>query len=212
MERHHLDGDGREGNRPQKRRDHLRVLQRHRDQSRSIKYKVARSFAFWGERVLRPFFCTLEESLKCAHPFCRKCTPLDLSLKGVVGENEKGSAATVSGTPRSLISLDSIEKALQIKDFIKRNWTPIKIRMVSKLVSSYGAGGGTRTHTESPPADFESATSTIPSHRRIMIFDQDLHLLFHRANTAIGYYTPSPGKKQGIFSCRQGGTGINAKN
>ena len=30
-----------------------------------------------------------------------------------------------------------------------------------------GAGGGTRTHTESPPADFESATSTIPSHRQI---------------------------------------------
>ncbi len=79
-------------------------------------------------------------------------------------------------------------------------------------VSEDGAGGGTRTHTESPPADFESATSTIPSHRRIMIFDQDLHLLFHRANTATGYYTPSPGKKQGIFSCRQGGTGINAKN
>ena len=79
-------------------------------------------------------------------------------------------------------------------------------------VSEDGAGGGTRTHTESPPADFESAMSTIPSHRRIMIFDQDLHLLFHRANTAIGYYTPSPEKKQGIFSCRQGWTGINAKN
>ena len=27
-------------------------------------------------------------------------------------------------------------------------------------VISGGAGGGTRTHTESPPADFESATST----------------------------------------------------
>ena len=32
-------------------------------------------------------------------------------------------------------------------------------------VSEDGAGGGTRTHTESPPADFESATSTIPSRR-----------------------------------------------
>ncbi len=30
----------------------------------------------------------------------------------------------------------------------------------------YGAGGGTRTHTVSPPTDFESVTSTIPSHRR----------------------------------------------
>lgn len=35
-------------------------------------------------------------------------------------------------------------------------------------VSEDGAGGGTRTHTESPPADFESATSTIPSHRPIL--------------------------------------------
>lgn len=33
--------------------------------------------------------------------------------------------------------------------------------------SVFGAGGGTRTHTESPPADFESATSTIPSHRHV---------------------------------------------
>ena len=32
------------------------------------------------------------------------------------------------------------------KDFIKRNWTPIKIRIVSKLVSSYGGAGGIRTH------------------------------------------------------------------
>ena len=35
-------------------------------------------------------------------------------------------------------------------------------------VSEDGAGGGTRTHTESPPADFESATSTIPSHRLVL--------------------------------------------
>ena len=36
-------------------------------------------------------------------------------------------------------------------------------------VSEDGAGGGTRTHTMSPSADFESATSTIPSHRHIFI-------------------------------------------
>ena len=35
-------------------------------------------------------------------------------------------------------------------------------------VSEDGAGGGTRTHTMSPSADFESATSTIPSHRHIL--------------------------------------------
>ena len=63
-----------------------------------------------------------------------------------MGENEKGSAAAVFGTPRSLISLKSIEKALQIKDFAKRNRTPIKIRIVSKLVSSYGGEDGIRTH------------------------------------------------------------------
>ena len=33
------------------------------------------------------------------------------------------------------------------------------------LIINLGAGGGTRTHTMSPSADFESATSTIPSHR-----------------------------------------------
>ena len=32
----------------------------------------------------------------------------------------------------------------------------------------FGAGGGTRTHTMSPSADFESATSTIPSHRHVL--------------------------------------------
>ena len=35
----------------------------------------------------------------------------------------------------------------------------------SKVLGCCGAGGGTRTHTMLPSADFESATSTIPSHR-----------------------------------------------
>ena len=41
-------------------------------------------------------------------------------------------------------------------------------------VSEDGAGGGTRTHTESPPADFESATSTnsiTPAGARAIICD-----------------------------------------
>ena len=38
-----------------------------------------------------------------------------------------------------------------------KDWVPPKRR--NPVVSS-GAGGGTRTHTELPPADFESATST----------------------------------------------------
>ena len=33
------------------------------------------------------------------------------------------------------------------------------------LIGATGAGGGTRTHTMLPPTDFESVTSTIPSHR-----------------------------------------------
>ena len=33
-------------------------------------------------------------------------------------------------------------------------------------IRAFGAGGGTRTHTVSPPTDFESVTSTIPSHRQ----------------------------------------------
>ena len=37
----------------------------------------------------------------------------------------------------------------------------------SKVLEYYGAGGGTRTHTMLPSADFESATSTIPSHRHL---------------------------------------------
>ena len=76
------------------------------------------------------------------HPLVQNAHPIDLSLKGVMGENAKSSAATVFGAPQSLISLKSVEKTLQIKDFIKRNWTPIKIRIVSKLVSSYGWDSG----------------------------------------------------------------------
>lgn len=38
----------------------------------------------------------------------------------------------------------------------------------SKVLGCCGAGGGTRTHTMLPSADFESATSTIPSHRHAM--------------------------------------------
>ena len=58
---------------------------------------------------------------------------------------KKGSAALVSEQPQSLLSLKSIEKALKIKDFAKRNRTPIVIRIVSKLVSGYDGPSGTRT-------------------------------------------------------------------
>ena len=71
-----------------------------------------------------------------------------------MGENAKSSAATFFGAPQSLISLKSVEKTLQIKDFIKRNWTPIKIRIVSKLVSSYGRGDGSKN---SPILPFSTA-------------------------------------------------------
>ena len=47
----------------------------------------------------------------------------------------------------------------------RKEETPDASNAEGSSVSEDGAGGGTRTHTVSPPADFESATSTIPSHR-----------------------------------------------
>lgn len=38
--------------------------------------------------------------------------------------------------------------------------------------SSYGAGGGIRTHTRLPSLDFESSTSTLPSHRQVADFGE----------------------------------------
>lgn len=43
-----------------------------------------------------------------------------------MGENAKGSAATVSGTPRSLISLKGIGKPLQIGAFAKETGHPLR--------------------------------------------------------------------------------------
>ena len=50
----------------------------------------------------------------------------------------------------------------------RKGKTPDASNAEVSSVSEDGAGGGTRTHTESPPADFESATSTIPSHRLVL--------------------------------------------
>ena len=41
---------------------------------------------------------------------------------------------------------------------------------ISKPCFFVGAGGGTRTHTVSLPKDFESSSSTIPTHRHIQFF------------------------------------------
>lgn len=71
----------------------------------------------------------------------------DLLLKGLWAKMQTGSAAPISEQPQSLLLLKSIGKALQVKGFSRRNWTPIKIRIVSKLVSSFGTGSGSRTHT-----------------------------------------------------------------
>ena len=63
MERHHLDGDGREGNRPQERCDYLRFQERHRGQGRRIRYKVARSFVFWANRFCGLSFTISDQDL-----------------------------------------------------------------------------------------------------------------------------------------------------
>lgn len=49
---------------------------------------------------------------------------------------------TVSELPQSLL-VKKYRKSLVNRHYSKRNWTPIKIRIVSKLVSSYGAGDRT---------------------------------------------------------------------
>ena len=46
---------------------------------------------------------------------------------------------------------------------------PAKKRSTRKGTAFFGAGDRTRTGTLSPAVDFESTTSTIPSHRQILI-------------------------------------------
>ena len=78
------------------------------------------------------------KSLKDEHPS-------DLSLKSTYKEKQTGSTVTISEPPQSLLSLKGIGNPLQIGAFAKRNWTPASIRIVSKLVSSYGGGEESRT-------------------------------------------------------------------
>ena len=51
----------------------------------------------------------------------------------------------------------------------------------------YGAGGGTRTHTMSPPKDFESSSSTIPTHRQGDINTLEHTSLKNRRDMQEGY-------------------------
>lgn len=119
--------------------------------------------------------------------------PIDLSLKGVMGENAKSSAATFFGAPQSLISLKSVEKTLQIKDFIKRNWTPIKIRIVSKLVSSYCRGDGSK-NSSILPISTAFLTRTKPSKingfrafRRMQLHIHNFTNWFYRVQIVHGF-------------------------
>ena len=66
-------------------------------------------------------------------------------------------------------------------------------------VSEDGAGGGTRTHTESPPADFESATSTIPSHRHILSRNSQNSHRRELTTKAIFYCNWEALKNQGFY-------------
>ena len=49
--------------------------------------------------------------------------------------------------------------------------SPRHQKRAPKRVLFFGAGGRTRTGTVSPPVDFESTTSTIPSHRLVCIIE-----------------------------------------
>ncbi len=71
-----------------------------------------------------------------------------------------------------------LEKTLYYTDFWAKKRYPFWHCI--KRGNSYGAGGGTRTHTMSPPTDFESVTSTIPSHREI-IYQGIIYHLFENS-------------------------------
>ena len=55
---------------------------------------------------------------------------------------------------------------------VSENGQKIRTSLCTKTqtCSFDGAGGGTRTHTVSLPKDFESSSSTIPTHRHIQFF------------------------------------------
>ena len=72
---------------------------------------------------------------------------------------------SVLGRRRAFIITDLV---LMLLRELKMDKNKKRGRFTKKQPLFNGAGGGTRTHTESPPADFESATSTIPSHRPIL--------------------------------------------
>ena len=80
-----------------------------------------------------------------------------------------------AGPPSNTHSVLGRRRAFIITDLVLRLLRELKMdknkkrgRFTKKQPLFNGTGGGTRTHTESPPADFESATSTIPSHRHIL--------------------------------------------
>ena len=77
-----------------------------------------------------------------------------------------------------------------------------KIPAAQKGSGGFGAGGGTRTHTLSPGTDFESVTSTIPSHRRICKSSFILRCFHHTGEYTIymfKQYITSPRKFQDEF-------------
>ena len=71
----------------------------------------------------------------------------------------------------SMIFCDSRKQKMQASPHARtkpKNPNPSPIGKIWFGFCWSGAGGGTRTHTLSPAADFESATSTIPSHRHVL--------------------------------------------
>ena len=66
----------------------------------------------------------------------------------------------------------------------RKEETPDASNAEGSSVSEDGAGGGTRTHTESPPADFESATSTnsiTPAKlKKGILLGKNLRLIIHQ--------------------------------
>ena len=74
-------------------------------------------------------------------------------------------------------------KTLQIGAFEKRNWTPASIRIVSKLVSSYGPSSAARTHG-------------------LLVPNQARYQLRYTRIFSFCHYTTARGEKQSFFSLR----------
>ena len=110
MERYYLDCYGWEGNRPQKWRDNLCVLQWHGDK-RQIKVQARKTVSLTATCVCGLSFLLLWGIIKFAHPLAENAHPHDISLNNIKVKNGKGYAVTIFQSLQSLLSLNCVDKS-----------------------------------------------------------------------------------------------------